>query len=114
MGQNNTLRTRTCSEYAQVQSHGVVLEHCQEEHAKQQERPDEHVCQDPCRQAMRAHHCSSTPEERHEIPSQWSRNHRDVNKRGCGRVVEVEESQVEEVEHEHEFSRPEVRADPEK
>lgn len=104
---------RTSSEYAHVEPHGVVLEHDQEEHAIQQERPDEHVRNDPCRQAVRAHHGSPAPEQRDVIPGQWSRNHGYVDLVRSGRVTEVDRRQVEEVEHKHELRRPEVAADPE-
>ena len=113
MAQEGTPRIHTSSEYAHVQSHGIVLEHGHEEHPKQQERPDEHICHDPCRQAMRVYHRSPAPEQRDEIPGQWSRDHGDVDKVRSGWMTEVDGDQVEEVEHKHELSGPEVGADPE-
>lgn len=111
--QGGITQIRTSSEDAHVQPHGVILVRDHEERAVQQERPDEHVRDDPCRQAVRAHHCSAAPEQRDEVPGQWSRNHRYVDQVRSGRVTEVEGGQVEEVKHKHELSETEVGADPE-
>lgn len=62
---------------------------------------------------MRAHHCSTAPEEGDEIPGQWTRDHGYVDKGGSGWVTEVDRGQVEEVEHEHKLGGPEMGADPE-
>lgn len=62
---------------------------------------------------MRAHHCSPTPEQRDEVPSQWSRNDRYVDQVRSSWVAEVKRGQVEEIEHEHQLSDPEVASNPE-
>lgn len=113
MRHGDTPPIRTRSKDTHVQTHSVVLEREHEEHAVQQERPDEHVRNDPCRQAVRAHHCSPTPEQRDEIPSQWSRNDGYVDQVRSGWVAEVNRGQVEEIEHKHELSDPEVAPNPE-
>lgn len=62
---------------------------------------------------MRAHHCSPTPKQRDEVPRQWSRNDGYVDQVRSGWVTEVSGGHVEEIEHKHKLSDPEVASNPE-
>jgi hypothetical protein len=99
----------------QLETHRVVLERSEEEHAITQDAPDENVCNNAWNQVRRVlvHRNSTDPVKGDKVPGQWSTDRADVNEARRGAMAEVGKRKVGEVDYKEQLSEPEVRAHPE-
>lgn len=87
-------------EHAQVETHGVVLVHNNEEQAISQDRPDEDVAKDSGNERLGVgHHDGAVPVDGNKVPCERAGYDSLVDEASVGRVAEVERGQVEEVDN---------------
>jgi len=98
---------------SQFDTYGVILECEDEESTKEKDAPDDDVGQDSSGKRVGINHGSSIPKYGHVVPSQRRRDNRDVDESRGGRVAEVEEGEIEQVDDEEKLSLPEKSSDPE-
>lgn len=103
----------TCSQVTEAEAHGVVSEHGEEEHAGDEQSPDEDVGRDPSHEAVRVYHGSTVPQEREHDPRKRARDGRDMHERRRLAVPEVKRAQVEKVDSQDQLAPPKVAAGPE-
>jgi len=105
--------TKCSCENGKTEAHGIVLVDDEEEHSIDQNTPDGNIGEDTRDRTSCVDSDSTIPVQGDESPSQWSRNSGDVNQTGMGRVAEVQEGQIEEVEDQDDLSPDKVSSNEE-
>lgn len=106
--------TNRGSEHTERESHGIVLVDGDEEQAIGKESPDENIAEDAGDQVVWVrNHQRTIPVQSHKGPCQRDRADGRVDEARVCVVAEVQRRQVEEVEHQDDFSPVEVGLDEE-
>lgn len=109
---NRQGRELTERQHRERETHGVVLVRRQEEHAVPEPAPDKDISNNASNQVRRVESNSTNPIQGRKVPRQRASNSANVDSTGRGRMAEVSEAQVEEVDHQQQLGKPEVAAHP--